>query len=137
MPISSKAWKLIAESKIEQAIREGEFDNLPGFGQPLSFDPAQMDEHWWLKQKARRENLNVLPPAMVLKREVQKASERIMKLDDEPTVRKELARLNGFIIAANLKILWGPPSEVLPMNEEAYIKQWKAVSVACASRTDV
>ena len=126
MPISSKAWKLIAESKIEQAIREGEFDDLPGFGKPLDFDISRMDEFWWLKEKAKRENLNVLPPALVLKREVQRKQERIMQLKDEAAVRDAVRQLNSFIIAANLKILWGPPSEVLPLKEDAFVEVWKS-----------
>jgi hypothetical protein len=125
MPLSSRAWQLIAETRIEQAIRDGSFDNLPGFGEPLSLEGEANDEHWWIRQKARREKLEMLPPALMLKREVQRSTDRIMRLDDETAVRKALQRLNDFIAAANLKVLWGPPSDVISLDVEAWIRKWQ------------
>ena len=126
MSLSPKVWKLIAESRIEQSIREGGFDNLPGFGQPLDFDSMDMSEHWWLKQKANQENLSVLPPALELKRDVQQACQRIMQLDSEQTVRNALNKLNEHIRAANMRILWGPPSQVLPVDVDDFLSLWKS-----------
>ena len=33
--MSSSAWQLIAENRIQEAIERGEFDDLPGKGRPL------------------------------------------------------------------------------------------------------
>ena len=125
MTISSKAWQLIADAKIEQAIRDGQFENLDGFGKPLDIDLSTMDDFWWLKEKAKREQLNLLPPAMILKREVEQETQEILKLDDEQGVRQRVRKLNQTIIAANMKILWGPPSQVMPINETQFIQKWK------------
>ena len=105
MPINEKAWKLLAESKIEQAITEGQFSGLPGFGKPLDVDPDQSAQTTWQNRKARQENLETLPPAMVLKREVERRTDRIMQLKSEPQVRQALEDLNQWIkraIAKNL-----------------------------------
>ena len=125
MTISQKAWRLIAEAKIEQAIQEGDFDNLPGFGKPLDLDLTHDNEFWWLREKAKRENLSVLPPALVLKREMHKRLEQILKLESEEQVRAALAELNQWIITANLKVLWGPPSEVQPLQVEQVLETWR------------
>lgn len=124
MTISQKAWKLIAEAKIEQAIREGEFENLPGFGKPLNLDLTNDNEFWWLREKAKRENLSVLPPALILKREVQKRLDRMMELDSAEQVTRAVIELNQWIIGANLKVLWGPPSEVQPLQVDAVVQKW-------------
>ncbi len=57
---SERAIKKIAENKIEAAMQEGEFDNLPGFGKPFEFDELHYDPHWWIRRKMRREQLNNL-----------------------------------------------------------------------------
>ncbi len=125
MPVSSRAWQIIAENKIKTAIDEGQFDDLPGFGKPLAPDFWAYDENWWLKAKAKRENLSVLPPALVLKREVERRMYSIQGLDDEASVRERLIALNRYIRAANLRIFWGPPSDVNEFDVEAFIADWR------------
>ncbi len=57
---SERAIRLIADAKIDQAIEEGEFDNLPGFGRPFEFDDTQYDPNWWIRRKLEREQLQQL-----------------------------------------------------------------------------
>ena len=56
-PFNARALQRIGEMKIEQAIKEGEFDNLPGFGKPFEFDELNYDPNWWIKAKLKREEL--------------------------------------------------------------------------------
>ena len=52
------------ENAIQQAIRRGEFDNLPGAGKPLEGLTGQHDPDWWIRRKIEREQLTGLgPPA--------------------------------------------------------------------------
>jgi hypothetical protein len=41
----------LAERRIEEAMKEGKFDNLPGMGKPLDLEPLPADENarmmWW------------------------------------------------------------------------------------------
>ena len=39
------ALRRLAERRIEEAMREGKFDNLPGMGQPLEPDPMPAEEN--------------------------------------------------------------------------------------------
>jgi hypothetical protein len=55
--LSDRAIQIIAENKIRAAIHAGEFDNLPGFGQPAAIFDERYDPHWWIRRKLRREQL--------------------------------------------------------------------------------
>jgi hypothetical protein len=124
--LDARAWRRIAETKIEQAIEDGEFDNLPGFGQPLNFDDADShDENWWLKRKAKLEGLSLLPPALELQRQVENVLKHIFTLKDEEYVRTSLAKLNAYIENANRRIGWGPPSRTMPLDIEWLVDQWQ------------
>ncbi len=52
---------LPAESWVERRIREaaerGEFDGLPGSGEPLAILAEPYDELWWVRRKVRREGI--------------------------------------------------------------------------------
>lgn len=45
------ALRRLADRRIEEAMREGKFDNLPGRGKPLELEPMPADENarlmWW------------------------------------------------------------------------------------------
>ena len=45
------AFRRLADRRIEEAMREGKFDNLPGRGQPLELEPMPAEENarmtWW------------------------------------------------------------------------------------------
>lgn len=57
VPFSAKALEAIADDKIRTAYSRGEFDNLPGFGQPASIIDEPYDPHWWLRRKLKHENM--------------------------------------------------------------------------------
>lgn len=58
--LSPKAIELIADAKIEHAIKTGEFDNLPGFGMPFEFDTMNCDANWWIRRKIEIEQIRQL-----------------------------------------------------------------------------
>lgn len=57
---SERAVRAIAESKIQIAIDGGEFDHLPGFGQPFEFDDTKYDPNGWIRRKVEQEALKSL-----------------------------------------------------------------------------
>src|SRR6478735_7424779 len=61
----------IIEMTIAQAIRRGDFDNLPGSGKPLkNLTGTHDDPNWWIRQKIENERLTGLgPPALTLRTE--------------------------------------------------------------------
>jgi hypothetical protein len=57
--LSDRAIQIIADNKIRAAIEAGEFDNLPGFGQPSTICDEPYDPHWWIRRKLAREGIKV------------------------------------------------------------------------------
>jgi len=55
--LTRRAIQVISENRIQQAIEEGQFDNLPGTGKPIPDIDEPYDPMWWLKQWIRRESL--------------------------------------------------------------------------------
>jgi hypothetical protein len=129
MPAEKKrpdqSWQDFAEERIREAQAEGEFDALPGFGQPIPGIDEPHDELWWVKQKLKRERLNHLPPSLAIKRDVEQTLQRIAELSREADVRRELRALNQRIRDANYRSYWGPPSTQLPLEEEEIVAQWR------------
>ena len=124
MNVSPSVWRLIAENRIEDAIRSGQFSNLSGLGQPLNLETQDTSPNWWLRAKAKRESLNLLPPALELARQVERRVAAIGQLEDETEVRQQLQILNQTIVQANLRITWGPPSQCLPVDVESFVARW-------------
>jgi hypothetical protein len=48
----------VANERIEQAIDRGEFNQLPGRGQPLAVLNEPYDANWWVRRWSRRQNLS-------------------------------------------------------------------------------
>src|SRR5882724_4522239 len=64
------SWESWIERKIRESMERGEFDNLPGHGQPIPDLARPYDELWWLRKKVRDEGLSIEPPAFTLRREL-------------------------------------------------------------------
>jgi len=60
MPWSDRAIQFVAENKIRAAVEAGEFDSLPGFGQPAAIFSEAYDPNWWIRRKLKRESLQHL-----------------------------------------------------------------------------
>jgi hypothetical protein len=58
--LTDRAIQLVAENKIRAAMEAGEFDNLPGLGQPAAIFDESYDPHWWIRRKLKREELQQL-----------------------------------------------------------------------------
>lgn len=134
--VSQRAWQMVAESKIERAIEEGEFANLPGFGKPLAqIDNAVNDELSWMKERLKSEGLSPLPPALELKRVVAATLLEILELAEEASVIAATETLNAKIETANLQVLWGPPSTTMPLEVELVLERWRLRSPERAARS--
>jgi hypothetical protein len=116
----------LAEQRIRAAQAAGEFDNLPGFGQPIPGIDAPHDELWWVKDKLKREQLSALPPALAIRLDVQQTLARLPSLAAEAEVRQEIAALNERIRKASFAVTWGPGVDVVPLDIGDVLAQWQA-----------
>jgi hypothetical protein len=116
----------IAETAIQQAIRRGEFDDLPGAGKPLAGLGETHDPDWWIRQKIQNEQLTGLgPPALTLRTENSHLESRLDALFTEGEVRTALEDFNHRVIEARRQLLGGPPVVTPTRDVEAEVAGWR------------
>lgn len=97
------ALRRLAERRIEEAMREGKFDNLPGAGQPIELEPLPADENaramWWAL-KVLRQN-NVVPEEVRWRKMIDQLKARLAGARDESSVRSLVAQINGLVRQLN------------------------------------
>jgi hypothetical protein len=114
------------ETALQQAIRRGDFDELPGAGKPLEGLTDRYDPDWWIRRKIEREQLRGLgPAALTLRVEDRELSGRLDALTRESDVREVLADFNTRVREARRQLLGGPPV-VTPLRDvEAEVAAWR------------
>ena len=113
------------ETSIQQAIRRGEFDDLPGAGKPLPDLGANHDPDWWIRRKIETEKLSGLgPPALTLRVEHAELSDRLDALSREGDVREALEDFNRRVIEARRQLLGGPPVVTPTVDVDAELAAW-------------
>jgi len=93
---------IIAERKIQEAILNGELDNLPGKGKPLQLDDeSHIPEELRLAYKILK-NAECLPPELELKKEIIRLKDLLQGLEDVEEKYRLMKRLNFQIMKLNM-----------------------------------
>lgn len=93
----------IAEQRIRQAMEDGEFDNLPGKGQPLQLeDDSHIPEDIRIPYKILK-NANCLPPELELKKEILRLEDMLANMPDEKEKYLQMKRLNLLVMRLNMQ----------------------------------
>jgi hypothetical protein len=116
----------MVEMAIQQAMRRGDFDNLPGTGRPLPDLHQTHDPDWWIRRKIEREQLTGLgPPALTLRKENEELDERLDATGSELSVRELLQDFNARVVEARRQLLGGPPVVTPTRDVEAEVARWR------------
>ncbi len=116
----------LIENAIQQAIRRGDFDDLPGAGKPLPNLTGTHDPDWWIRRKIEREQLTGLgPPALTLRTEHARLEETLDGLGSERAVREHLDDFNRRVREARLQLLGGPPVVTPTRDVEEEVARWR------------
>ena len=111
--------------QVQEAMRRGEFDDLPGAGKPLDL-PDKHDPDWWVKQLIEREKITgIAPPAIGLRKE---DAELDAVLDREATadgVRRVVTDFNARVVEARRQLTGGPPVVTPTRDVEAEVAAWQ------------
>ncbi|WP_454084846.1 DnaJ family domain-containing protein [Georgenia sp. Marseille-Q6866] len=113
---------------VRDAAARGAFDNLPGAGKPLPGIDEPLHEDWWIRQKLRSEDLpldGLLPPALLLRKELAALPETVRPLRDEAAVRDTVRALNRRV-ADYIRCPSEPVLPVAPADADAVVAQWRA-----------
>lgn len=114
------------ETAIQQAMRRGDFDDLPGAGKPIEGLGEHHDPDWWIRRKIRTEQLTGLgPPALMLRTEHAEFAARADALRREEDVREYVEDFNRRVIEARRQLLGGPPVVTPTRDVEAEVADWR------------
>ena len=118
-------WESWVERQIREARERGQFDDLPGLGKPLPSTGEPYDETWWVREKARREQISLLPATLVVRKKAEHLDEHLHELRSEADVRAAVEHLNTEIVQANRTAFGGPPSRLLPRDPDEVVALWR------------
>ena len=111
--------------QIQEAVKRGDFDNLPGAGKPIEGLGAQHDPDWWLKRLVEREKISVLPPALQLRKDDAELDARLDRHSAESEVRREVEEFNARVMRARYTPVDGPPLITMPRDLESEVDAWR------------
>ncbi|MEY9851394.1 hypothetical protein ABH923_001072 [Leifsonia sp. EB41] len=115
----------VIENAIQQAIRRGDFDDLPGAGKPLPGLTGTHDPDWWIRRKIEREQLTGLgPPALTLRTEHAEFDARLDRLASERAVREHVADFNRRVVNARRQLQGGPPVVTPTRDADEEVARW-------------
>ena len=84
-------------------MEDGEFDNLPGKGQPLQLeDDSHIPEDIRIPYKILK-NANCLPPELELKKEILRLEDMLANMPDEKEKYLQMKRLNLLVMRLNMQ----------------------------------
>ncbi|HET7196119.1 MAG TPA: DUF1992 domain-containing protein [Nocardioides sp.] len=113
--------------QIQQAMRRGDFDNLPGAGKPIRGLGKDYDPDWWVKQLIEREKITgVLPPALQLRKDDAELEAHLDSLHTAADVREEVEEFNARVIKARYTPVDGPPLITQPRDVDTEVEAWRA-----------
>ena len=114
------------EIQVQQAMRRGDFDNLPGAGKPIADLHEAYDPNWWIRRKIERERLTGLgPPALTLRTENAALDAQLDALVSERQVREVLDDFNSRVVAARRQLQGGPPVVTPTRDVDATVAAWR------------
>jgi hypothetical protein len=95
-------FKDIIERKIKEAQERGEFDNLPGKGEPLNLeDDSGVPEDLRLAYKILK-NADCLPPEIELKKEIRQMEDLLADIPDEKERYRLIKKINLKVTKLNM-----------------------------------
>ena len=97
------ALRRLAERKIEEAIRDGKFNNLPGFGKPLNLEPIPAEENarmrWWALRLLKQND--VIPEEVVWRKRIDRLKDELPKATTQARVTAIVTAINGLVRQLN------------------------------------
>lgn len=97
------AMRRLAERRIEEAMREGKFDNLKGAGKPIDLEPAPADENarmsWWALRILKQND--VIPDEVRYRKQIDTLKAMLPRAEDDAGVRLLVEQINDLVRKLN------------------------------------
>jgi hypothetical protein len=97
------ALRRFADRRIEDAMKEGKFDNLPGAGAPLDLEPMPAEENarlmWWTLRILKQND--VTPHEVQWRKAVDYLKAQLERLTDESRLEAVVHQINDLVRRIN------------------------------------
>jgi hypothetical protein len=97
------AFRRLADKRIEEAMKEGKFDNLPGAGKPLDLEPMPAEENarltWWALRILK--NNDFTPEEIRWRKAIDHLKSRLAAVTEEAEVIRLVAQANELVRKVN------------------------------------
>ncbi|MFD2027268.1 DUF1992 domain-containing protein [Promicromonospora aerolata] len=114
------------DTVVDQAMRRGEFDNLPLQGKPIPGLSGTHDPDWWLKGLIERENITGVLPSAQLRKDDAELDARLDLEAMEERVREIVTDFNSRIVDARRQLQGGPPVVTPTRDVDEEVRSWQA-----------
>ncbi|GAA4713116.1 protein of unknown function (DUF1992) [Promicromonospora umidemergens] len=114
------------DTVVDQAMRRGEFDNLPLQGKPIPGLSGTHDPDWWLKGLIERENITGVLPSAQLRKDDAELDAKLDLEAMEERVREIVTDFNARIIDARRQLQGGPPVVTPTRDVDEEVRSWRA-----------
>jgi hypothetical protein len=122
------ALRLVAERRIEEAMREGKFDHLPGMGQPIELEPLPADENarlmWWTLKILRHNG--VIPDEVRWRKTIDVLREHLDRARTEAGVRSGVAQINVLVQKVNAMAATAFTHTLVPLCEAEELDRFRS-----------
>jgi hypothetical protein len=121
------AMRRLAERRIEEAMREGKFDNLAGKGKPLDLEPMPADENarlmWWAIRLMK--NANYTPDEVRIRKQIDGLKDELPKAKTEERVVALVTAINAAVRNLNTLGTNAINTPVAPASMEVELKRFR------------
>ena len=122
------ALRRLAERRIEEAMREGKFDNLSGTGRPLELEPMPAEENarlmWWAIRLLRQNDF--IPEEVRWHKALDRLREALHNVADEAQLPPLVAKINELVYKINTLGTNALRTSVAPLDLEVERKRLAA-----------
>jgi hypothetical protein len=121
------ALRRLADKRIEDAMKEGKFDNLPGAGKPIELEPMPADETarmtWWAIRILKGNN--VTPDEIVWRKKIDSLRAELAQTRSEQRLRALVEQINHVVHKLNTLGTNAIPSDVAGVDVEVELARFR------------
>jgi hypothetical protein len=121
------ALRRLADRRIEEAMREGKFDNLAGMGKPLDLEPMPADENvrlmWWAIRLMK--NANYTPDEVRIRKQIDGLKDELPKATTEAKVVAVATAINAAVRNLNTLGTNAINTPIAPVSMEVELKRFR------------
>jgi hypothetical protein len=132
------ALRRLAERRIEEAMREGKFDNLPGRGKPIDLEPMPANEDarlaWWALRILR--NGNFTPDEVRWRKQIDTYRDELASATTERRVKALVAAHNHLVRQINTMGTNALNSPVAPLTLESELRRLRQRMLVMSRQSD-